>query len=147
MPYQEVNFVTPPFPDFVSGHSGYSAVFANTMAQWFGDDIRTDGLVTMTDLNLVTPVQLGIQTQPFGTIVFPQGSSEIQHDVVPTQATTLSFTTWSGLAQSAGISRQYGGIHCLSAHLGSLALIGDNDGVVLNGTTGLYKMIKNSWSF
>lgn len=141
LPYQEATFVTPPFPDFVSGHSTYSAVFANTMAQWFGDNIRTDGLVTMTDLNLVTPVQLGVQTQPFGTIVFPQGSSGIQQGIVPTQATTLSFTTWSGLAQSAGISRQYGGIHCMSAHLGSLAIIGDND------TNGLYKMIKSSWSF
>ena len=148
MPYQEATFVTPPFPDFVSGHSTYSAVFANTMAQWFGDDIRTDKLVTMTDLNLVTPTLSGvIETQPFGTVVFPVGSSGIQPGVVPAQATTISFTKWSDLAQSAGISRQYGGIHCMSAHLGSLAMIGDDNGVILNEMNGLYKMIKNSWSF
>ena len=148
LPYQEANFVTPPFPDFVSGHSTYSAVFANTMAQWFGDDIRTDSLITMTDLNLVTPTLSGVvETQPFGTVVFPVGSSGIQPGIVPAQATTISFTKWSDLAQSAGISRQYGGIHCMSAHLGSLAMIGDDNGVVLNETNGLYKMIKNSWSF
>jgi hypothetical protein len=148
MPYQESTFVTPPFPDFVSGHSTYSAVFANTMAQWFGDTIRTDKLVTMTDLNLVTPTLSGVvETQPFGTVVFPVGSSGIQPGVVPAQPTTISFTNWSQLAQSAGISRQYGGIHCMSAHLGSLAIVGDDDGVILNGSNGLYKMIKTSWSF
>jgi len=95
----------------------------------------------MTDLNLVTPTLSGqVQTQPFGTVVFPRGSSGIQPGVVPAQTTTLSFTTWSGLAQSAGISRQYGGIHCMSAHLGSVAMIG-------NDSQGLYKMIKDGWSF
>ena len=140
MPYQEPNFVTPPFPDFTSGHSAYSSVFANTMAQWFGDTIRTDGTVALTDIQLITPDLSGTQqTQPFGSVVFPSGSSLVQPTVVPAAPTTVAFTTWSSMAESAGLSRQYGGIHAQSAHLGSLAII--------NGTNGLYEKVKNYWNF
>jgi len=52
---------------------------------------------------------------------------------------TLGWTTWSDLATSAGVSRQYGGIHAQSAHLGSLALV--------NGSTGLYQKIRTYWNF
>ena len=139
-PYQEANFVTPPFPDFVSGHSAFSATFAAVMAQWFGDTIRTDKTVALTDLGLVTPMLAGSgQTQTFGTVVIPAGSSLVQPGVVPASPVTLGWTTWSDLATSAGVSRQYGGIHAQSAHLGSLALV--------NGSTGLYQKIRTYWNF
>ena len=134
MPYQEANFVTPPFPDFTSGHSAYSKIFANVMGQWFGDAIDTSKIVTLSDLSRVTPDLTAAQTGPFGSVVFPTGSSLIQPAVVPAAPTTLAFTTWSGLAESAGLSRQYGGIHALSAHEGSLAIV-----------AGLYPMIRAAW--
>ena len=138
MPYQEATFVTPPFPDFVSGHSAFSAMFAAVMAQWFGDTIRTDKTVALTDLGLVTPMLAGsVQTRPFGSVVIPSGSSRVQPGAVPASPVTLGWTTWSDLAASAGISRQYGGIHAQSAHLGSLALV--------NGSTGLYQKIRTYW--
>jgi hypothetical protein len=134
MPYQEENFVTPPFPDFTSGHSGFSKIFANVMAQWFGDAIDTSKVVTFSDLRRVTPDLTAAQEVPFGSVVFPTGSSIIQPAVVPAAPTTLAFTTWSQLAESAGLSRQYGGIHALSAHEGSLAIV-----------AGLYPMIRAAW--
>jgi len=134
MPYQESTFVTPPFPDFTSGHSAYSKIFADVMVEWFGDTIDTSKTVTLTDLKLVTPDLTATQQNPFGTIVFPTGSSRVQPGVVPAQPTTITFTSWSQLAQSAGISRQYGGIHAMSAHTGSLAIV-----------AGLYPLIQAYW--
>ena len=134
LPYQEPTFVTPPFPDFPSGHSAYSKIFADIMEEWFGDAIDMSKTVTLSDLNLVTADLSAPQQNPFGTIVFPTGSSLVQPGVVPAQPTTLSFTSWSELAYSAGISRQYGGIHAISAHAGSLAIV-----------AGLYPLIQSYW--
>jgi hypothetical protein len=36
LPYQESNFVSPPFPDFPSGHSFFSRSFSAVMGHWFG---------------------------------------------------------------------------------------------------------------
>lgn len=141
MPYQESTFVTPPFPDFPSGHSGFSSMFANVMTQYFGRDINTSKTVTMTDLKLVTfDLSGSVQTQPFGTVVFPTGSSHVEPGITPTAPTTVAFTTWHDMADSAGLSRRCGGIHAISAHQGSVAIIGDS-------TQGLYKMVKDGWSF
>jgi hypothetical protein len=109
-------------------------MFADVMEQWFGDAIDTSKTANLSDLNLVTADLSGLQQNPFGTIVFPIGSSLIQPGVVPAQPTTLSFTSWSQLASSAGISRQYGGIHAISAHAGSLAIV-----------AGLYPLINSYW--
>ena len=38
MPYQPASFPTPPFPDYVSGHSTYSAAAARILALWTGSD-------------------------------------------------------------------------------------------------------------
>jgi len=141
MPYQEATFVTPPFPDFPSGHSGFSSMFANIMTQWFGATINTSKTVTLTDLQLVTfDLSGSVQTQPFGTVVFPSGSSKVQPGVVPATPTAIAFTSWHDMAESAGLSRRCGGIHCISAHQGSVAIIGDS-------TQGLYKMVRDGWSF
>lgn len=135
LPYQEPSFITPPFPDFTSGHSAYSKIFADIMANWFGDAIDTSKTASLSDLNLVTADLTNYQQNPFGTVVFPIGSSLVQPGVVPAQPITITFTSWSDLAESAGISRQYGGIHAISAHTGSLAIV-----------AGLYPMIQAYWS-
>jgi hypothetical protein len=73
----------------------------------------------MTDLRLISPPLNQTQTAPFGYFTFSRGQSEIQQQVVPSQDISLNWSTWQGMADSAGISRQYGGIHCTSAHTGS----------------------------
>jgi len=121
VPYQETNFVTPPFADFPSGHSAFSRAFANVMNAWFGTTIDTRTEDTLDDIQLISPA-LRPQIEAPGTFVFLSGNSQIQPAVVPASAVTLAWTTWDDLAESAGISRKYGGIHAASAHTGSVAL-------------------------
>lgn len=121
VPYQEANFVTPPFADFPSGHSTFSKVFALVMTKWFGDAIPSTRPINWSDLSLICPL-FGAETVPFGKYVIPSKSSLIEGGVVPAAEITLSWPTWSSMAESAGISRQYGGIHCASAHTSSVLL-------------------------
>ena len=118
VPYQETNFVTPPFADFPSGHSTFSQAFAKVMSAWFGNTIPTMD-ITMNDITLLSPLFAGgSYVNKLTNILIPARSSLIQVGVVPSADLTLSWTTWQEIADSAGISRQYGGIHCQSAHLG-----------------------------
>lgn len=86
-PYQESFVVTPPFPEYVSGHSTFSAASAYTLQTVTGSD-------TFGDSFTAAP-----------------GSSQIEPGYAPTQSVTLSWPTYSAAAAEAGISRQYGGIH------------------------------------
>jgi len=120
-PYQMLNFVTPPFPDFVSGHSSFSQIFALVMTDWFGPTIPATAPTLMTNLNKFSGMFPATDTQPFGTFVIGAGRSEIQSGLVPAAPVTITFRTWADIATSAGISRQWGGIHAQSAHLGGQA--------------------------
>lgn len=86
-PYQESFVVTPPFPEYVSGHSTFSAAGTYIMQQSAGSD-------TFGDSFTATP-----------------GSSQIEPGFAPSASVTLSWSTFSAAAAEAGISRQYGGIH------------------------------------
>lgn len=122
VPYQETNFVTPPFADFPSGHSAFSQSFANVMNAWFGPDIPATPY-TATDITLLSPaLATAPQNLVLGTWTFPAGASLIQTGQVPAAPVTFSFATWQELADAAGLSRKYGGIHATSAHVGSQAL-------------------------
>jgi membrane-associated phospholipid phosphatase len=117
IPYQMSNFVTPPFPDFPSGHSTFSQIFANVMGDWFGPAMPTLQ-VTHTDLKLLSPVLAASFTKAYNEMSVAAGSSEIQPGVVPAAGLTLQWSSWQDMADQAGVSRQYGGIHCQSAHVG-----------------------------
>jgi hypothetical protein len=121
VPYQETNFVTPPFADFPSGHSAYSRGFANVMNDWFGSSIGNYE-IKYKNLKLISPLFDGDQTNKFGQFKIGKGSSLIQPSVVPSDDITLNFENWDDMAMSAGISRKYGGIHATSAHTASVAL-------------------------
>ena len=98
IPYQELNVVTPPFPEYPSGHSTFTAAAAAILAAFTGSDT-------------------------FGaTVTIPAHSSQFESNT-PATAITLSFPTFSDAANDAGISREYGGIHFYSGdydgrHLG-----------------------------
>lgn len=119
VPYQETNFVTPPFADFPSGHSAFSRSFANVMNRWFGSSIQAKPVV-LDDITLISPA-LAAQSGAFGTFVFGAGASQVQSGVVPAAPVVLSWSSWDEMAESAGVSRKYGGIHATSAHTGSVA--------------------------
>jgi hypothetical protein len=87
IPYQLSTFPTPPFPEFLSGHSAFSAAGA-------------------------TVLRLFTRSDDFGdSVTFPIGSSKIEPGLTPSHPVTLSWRTFSDAANQAGISRRYGGIH------------------------------------
>lgn len=85
-PYQSVNFVTPPFPEYTSGHSTFSSASAEVLRLFTGRD-DYGGSVTVT-----------------------KGASAFDPSV-PARPVTLSWATFSDAADQAGLSRRYGGIH------------------------------------
>lgn len=127
-PYQESNFVTPPFADFPSGHSHFSATFAEVMKKWFGNSVSS---LPTRRLDFLSPV-----LQNGSSLVAPIGSSAIQPGIVPSAEITFSWGTWDNLATDAGMSRLYGGIHCISAHTSSQ-----------NAAREAHILIENAWGF
>ena len=119
VPYQETNFVTPPFADFPSGHSTFSQAFANVMNAWFSPTIPTTR-INMTDLYLLSPMYTGLGTQinRLTDIKVKARTSLIQPGIVPASDVNLTWSVWQDIADSAGVSRQYGGIHAVSADIG-----------------------------
>ena len=93
IPYQAVTVPTPPFPDYVSGHSTYSAAAASILRLWTGSD-RFGDLVTLA-----------------------AGSSKIEPGIRPAKPVTLRWETFTDAANEAGMSRRYGGIHFRAADL------------------------------
>jgi len=78
---------SPPFPEYVSGHSAFSAAAAEVLSQYLGSD----------ELNL--------------SFSFQPGSSRFEPGSTPQELTTLAWGTLSEAVASAGLSRLYGGIH------------------------------------
>ncbi len=92
-PFQPTTFPTPPFPEYASGHSTFSAAGAEILRLFTGKDA-------------------------FGaTVTIPAGSSKVEPGATPARDVTLSWPTFSAAADQAGISRRYGGIHFEQADL------------------------------
>jgi hypothetical protein len=92
-PYQQATVVTPPFAEYISGHSTFSAASAEVLRRYTGSD-RFGASVTV-----------------------PAGSSLVEPNAVPARALTLAWPTFSAAADEAGMSRRYGGIHFEHADL------------------------------
>jgi hypothetical protein len=92
IPYQELTVVTPPFPEYVSGHSTFSAAGARVLRTFFGSDSFGASVTIRAGTSRIEP---RTATQP--------GS--------PAKDVTLYWPTLSAAAGEAGQSRRYGGIH------------------------------------
>jgi hypothetical protein len=122
LPFQPANVVSPPFPDFTSGHSSFGQVFSNIMTAWFGTSIPSLPSTTYLRMNtILSRTFVTDQSMPPGKFLFKAGSSEIQPGLIPATNNTLHWSDWSTMTTSAGFSRQYGGIHPMSAHSGAVA--------------------------
>ena len=98
IPYQELTVVTPPFPEYVSGHSTFSAAGARVLRTFFGSDSFGATVTIRAGTSRIEP---RTATQP--------GS--------PAKDVTLYWPTLSAAAAEAGQSRRYGGIHFPSGDL------------------------------
>jgi hypothetical protein len=86
LPYQQLNVVTPPFPEYVSGHSTFTAAGRTIMGGFEGSD------------------KFNAQ------VVIPAGSSRFEANT-PARDITLTWKTLTAAADEAGWSRRWGGIH------------------------------------
>ena len=78
---------SPPFAEYTSGHSAFSAAGAEILKRFTGSD-------------------------EFGASVsFESGDSLFESGITPVETVTLEWETFSDAADEAGISRIYGGIH------------------------------------
>jgi hypothetical protein len=89
---------TPPFAEFTSGHSAFSAAAAQILRLFTGSDVL------------------------LAAVTFPPGSSPIEPGIVPATRVTLAWLKFSDAADQAGLSRRYGGIHFREGDLDSRLL-------------------------
>ena len=93
LPYQPASFPTPPFPEFISGHSTFSAAAATVLELFTGRN-------------------------RFGaSVTFAPGTSAIEPGITPAIPVVLYWDTFTDAANQAGMSRRYGGIHFKAADL------------------------------
>lgn len=92
-PYQAATIVTPPFPEYYSGHSVFSAAGAEVLKRFTGSPLFGDCF-----------------TQAAGT-------SAVEPGLTPRTNVTLCWNTFKDAANQAGISRRYGGIHFIPGDL------------------------------
>jgi uncharacterized protein DUF6851/vanadium-dependent haloperoxidase-like protein len=89
---------TPPFPEFPSGHSTFSAAAAAVLARFTGSD-RFGASATVA-----------------------AGSSQVEPGTTPAADVVLSWPTFTDAANQAGRSRRHGGIHFREGDLVGRAL-------------------------
>ena len=90
--------VTPPFSEYYSGHSTFSAAGAEVLKLFTGSDY-------------------------FGnSVTIAAGSSNVEPGLVPSAPVTLSWNTFTAAANEAGLSRRYGGIHFIDGDIAGRAV-------------------------
>jgi hypothetical protein len=117
LPYQTSKLRTPPFPDYISGHSSFSSVGSYFMTKFFGNNIPSNINIEGNELKLLSILfQNQQQSQQLNNIIIEPHCSQIE-PTVPKKTINLKFKTWQELAESAAISRLYGGIHYPSSNI------------------------------
>jgi hypothetical protein len=89
---------TPPFAEYVSGHSTFSSASAEILRSFTGSDVFA------------------------GSVNLSAGSSSVEPGLTPARTVTLSWASYTEAADQAGVSRRYGGIHFESGDLAGRAL-------------------------
>jgi hypothetical protein len=118
-PYQPATFPTPPFPEYVSGHSTFSAAGARVLQRFTGSDL-------------------------FGArLTVRSGTSRVEPGATPLLPQILTWPTFSLALDEAGRSRRQGGIHFLDGDYNGRTLgasVGQNAWTkaqtYFNGTAG-----------
>lgn len=93
IPYQKDTFVTPPFPGYTSGHSGFSRAAAEVLAAFTNTPYFPGGM------------------GEFVAAAGGNGNFHLAFEYGPTQITRLQWATYFDASDEAGVSRIHGGIH------------------------------------
>jgi hypothetical protein len=104
-PYQIPTFLTPPFAEYVSGHSTFSASAAEVLTRFTGSNQFYDGetILYHEDFNRDGVPDI------LGQHIAARGSSLLEGG--PAMPVVLQWETFQEAADEAGLSRRYGGIH------------------------------------
>ena len=103
-PYQSSTFVTPPFAEYVSGHSAFSRAAAEVLTAFTRSERMYDGITTLgRDYD-----GDGVEDLLGQHIAMP-GAMKFEHG--PAAPVTLRWLTFRDASDEAAISRRYGGIH------------------------------------
>jgi hypothetical protein len=116
IPYQSPSVVSPPFPEYVSGHSTFSSAAATVLNLFTGSDA----------FNAYVTVRAG-------TSLFEPKNDAHPTGYTPATDVTLTWPTLTAAAKDAGLSRRLGGIHFQDA---------DEDGYALGRSVGANVMVK-----
>jgi len=112
-PYSPENFVTPPFPGYVSGHSTVSGGSARMLELFTGSD----------DLGFSIEWQAGSLTEEgFPCYAIQQVDGQPLPPVDLDCSVTLRLQTLTSVAEMAGISRIYGGFHIQTDNIAGLVM-------------------------
>lgn len=112
-PYSPYNFITPPFPGYVSGHSTVSAAAAKTLELYTGSDRY--GIVERRRAGDLTEVEFACKDMQMRLGQSP-ADAKLTCDVA------LELPTFSATAEMAGISRVMGGYHIQADNIAGLDL-------------------------
>jgi membrane-associated phospholipid phosphatase len=136
LPYQTLDTVSPPFPDFVSGHSTFGAAAAKLMCYLTGTDqvVLQNPVTNLLIFKYTSQLfynNSGWKNASINNIFIYPGCSAVQPSPgfngalhVPLSGIRLNWPTWSQMANSNGESRIYGGVHWESSNQGGL-LVGN----------------------
>ena len=112
-PYQDVTFVTPAFPEYTSGHSGFSFAAATVLEAYTGSDVLFDGQ------------SRGVQDLDGDgerDLIGSWSTDELSFEAYDGDTIHLSWNTLWEAAAEAGRSRLYGGIHIQDGDLRGRAM-------------------------
>jgi hypothetical protein len=115
LPYQSPKVVTPPFPEYPSGHSTFSSAAATVLSLFTGSDTFNAYVTIKAGTSLFEPQNAD---HPVGT---------------PATDVVLSWPTLTAAAKDAGLSRRLGGIHFKDA---------DEDGYAIGRSVGANVLVK-----
>ena len=125
LPYQDTTFVTPPFSEYVSGHSTFSMAAATVLKKFFGSDtfIGPNSFTVEAGDSFFEPKITDASDPNYRagfTDVPNRGFNTAGY--VPASTVTLEWDNWSDAAEEAGMSRLYGGIHIHDGNADGLEL-------------------------
>jgi len=131
-PFQQSYFMTPPFPDYISGHSTFSSSAAIIFERYFPQSFSSINFLPFNNEHgsMITDLLEGntyINTVKSISIKINSSTITSENNDYPTCSCKLTFNGWRDLANNSGISRVYGGIHGNNAN---------NTGLIIGETIG-----------
>jgi hypothetical protein len=123
LPWQDASSFTPGFADYVSGHSTFSMACATFFQLIFKSDVIPLCGVFVSPEYLKKYSNIFTPNRPLclDQIYMPSNCSKI-NSKYPTAPVIVHWKSWNELANDAGSSRIYGGIHWENSNIGGLEI-------------------------